>query len=139
MFVVLVWITYLKIFHLIIFSIDMKACIKVDFIYTYRWTSFWTCNFNLNMWIFYAQNIKFILHSLWNIYITNDSCHNPNLGLATKARACEVGGQEWSPKVTFHVVESVGQCEGMNPHTPKWVPTLGVGVPMDFQIFKEQL
>jgi hypothetical protein len=27
----------------------------------------------------------------------------------------------------------------MNPHTPKWVPTLGVGVPMDFQIFREQL
>jgi hypothetical protein len=22
-------------------------------------------------------------------------------------------------------------CEGMNSHTPKWVPTLGVGVPMD--------
>jgi hypothetical protein len=26
----------------------------------------------------------------------------------------------------------------MNPHTPKWATTLGVGVPMDFQIFKEQ-
>jgi hypothetical protein len=23
----------------------------------------------------------------------------------------------------------------MSPHTPKWVPTLGVGIPMDFQIF----
>jgi hypothetical protein len=34
---------------------------------------------------------------------------------------------------------SVGECEGMSPHTPKWPPTLGVGVPMDFQIFKEQI
>jgi len=24
----------------------------------------------------------------------------------------------------------------MNPHTPKWAPTLGIGVPMDFQIFR---
>jgi hypothetical protein len=31
------------------------------------------------------------------------------------------------------------ECEGMNPHTPKWAPTLGVGVPMDSQIFKEWL
>jgi hypothetical protein len=26
----------------------------------------------------------------------------------------------------------------MSPHTPKWIPTLGVGVPMNFQFFKEQ-
>jgi hypothetical protein len=24
----------------------------------------------------------------------------------------------------------------MNPHTPKWAPTLEVGISMDFQIFK---
>jgi hypothetical protein len=24
----------------------------------------------------------------------------------------------------------------MNPHTPKWAPTLEVGVPMDFWLFK---
>jgi hypothetical protein len=29
------------------------------------------------------------------------------------------------------------ECEGMNPHTPKWTPTLGVGIPMEFQIFFE--
>ncbi len=27
----------------------------------------------------------------------------------------------------------------MNPHTPKWASTLGVGVPMDFRIFKGRL
>jgi len=25
----------------------------------------------------------------------------------------------------------------MNPHIPKWTPTLGVKSPMEFQIFKE--
>ncbi len=27
----------------------------------------------------------------------------------------------------------------MNPHIPMWAHTLGVGIPMDLQIFKEQL
>jgi hypothetical protein len=41
--------------------------------------------------------------------------------------------------VTFHTLENVGKCEGMNPHTPKWAPTLGVRVSMHSQIFIEQL
>jgi hypothetical protein len=67
---------------------------------------------------------------------TSGNYHNPSLGLATKAKACESAGQEWNMGVTFHAPGSVGECEGMNLHTPKWTPTLGVGVPMDFQIFK---
>jgi len=31
----------------------------------------------------------------------------------------------------FHAPGSVGECEGMNPHPPKWAPILGIGVPMD--------
>jgi hypothetical protein len=27
----------------------------------------------------------------------------------------------------------------MNPHTPKWIPILGVGVPMDFWMFRGRL
>jgi hypothetical protein len=27
------------------------------------------------------------------------------------------------------------KCEGMNPHTPKWTPTLGVEILMESQIF----
>jgi hypothetical protein len=46
-------------------------------------------------------------------------CRNPSLGLATKARACKGAGQEGSSGVTFHALGSVGECEGMNPHTPK--------------------
>jgi hypothetical protein len=59
------------------------------------------------------------------------SCRNPNLVLKTKARACKGEGQEGSLGVTSHVLESARECEGMNPHTSKWAPTLGVGVPMD--------
>jgi len=55
----------------------------------------------------------------------------------TNARACEGAGQKGSPRVTFHAFESVKKCEGMNPHTPKCTPTLGVGVPVDSRIFKE--
>jgi hypothetical protein len=44
---------------------------------------------------------------------------NPSTGLATKARACEVAGQEGSPGVTSHALRSAKDYEGMNPHTPK--------------------
>jgi hypothetical protein len=54
--------------------------------------------------------------------------HNSNLGLMIKARACKDASQRWSPGITFHAPMSVRKCEGMNPHTPKWVLTLGVGV-----------
>jgi hypothetical protein len=67
------------------------------------------------------------------------ACRNPSFGLTTKARACKGAGQEWSPKVTFHAPESVGEGEGMNLHTPKWASTLGVGAPMDPWIFKRRL
>ncbi len=66
-------------------------------------------------------------------------CRNPSLGLATKARAYEGTSQEGSPGVTFHAPESARECEGMNLHTPKWAPTLRIGVPVDSQIFIEQL
>jgi hypothetical protein len=46
-------------------------------------------------------------------------CRNPILGFATKVRACKCVGQEGSPGVTFHSPDSVGKCEGMNPHTLK--------------------
>jgi hypothetical protein len=61
---------------------------------------------------------------------------NPSLGLTTKARSCEGASQKWSLGVTLHALGSVGECEGMNFHTSKWAPILGMGVPMDSQIFK---
>jgi hypothetical protein len=64
-------------------------------------------------------------------WFISNICHNPNLGFTTKARACKGVGQHGSSGVTFHAHGSVGKCEGMNLHTPKWVPTLGVGISMD--------
>jgi hypothetical protein len=65
-------------------------------------------------------------------------CYKPSLGLTTKARVCNSVSQKGSPWVTSHAFRSAGGCEGMNPHTPKRAPTLGVGVPMDSWIFKKQ-
>ncbi len=66
-------------------------------------------------------------------------CYNLNLGLITKARAYKGASQKWSLRVTFHAHGSVGKCEGMNRHTPKWAPILGIRVPMDSWIFRGQL
>ncbi len=66
-------------------------------------------------------------------------CRNLSLGLATKARVCKGTGQEGSPGNTSHAPRSIGECERRNPHTPKWTPTLGIGLPMDSRIFKEKL
>jgi len=68
-----------------------------------------------------------------------NSCCNPSLGLATKARACKVVGQEGNSRVTSHVPMSVRKCEGMNPHILKGASTLGVGVLVDSRIFRERL
>jgi hypothetical protein len=61
------------------------------------------------------------------------------------ARNQSKGLKGWGPivKLGSHIscsweVESVGECERMNTHTPKWAPMLGVGLPMDFRIFKKQ-
>ncbi len=70
-------------------------------------------------------------------FFTYKYCRNPSLGLTTKARACKSVGQEGSLGFTFHALGSAKECEGMNPHTLKKTPILGVGVPVDFQIFKE--
>jgi hypothetical protein len=56
---------------------------------------------------------------------------NPSLGLATKAKACKVAGQDKKP-------DREQKCEGMNLHTPKGASTLRVGVPVDSQMFRER-
>jgi hypothetical protein len=50
----------------------------------------------------------------------------------------QVCGLRGSLGVTSHVLGSVGKCEEVNPHTPKTTPTLGDGVSVDSQIFKER-
>jgi hypothetical protein len=74
----------------------------------------------------------FTFHKLINNYyliVFHGCCRNLSLGLATKTRGCKVAGQEKDPRVTSHAFRSAKECEGMNPHTPKGTPMLGVGVP----------
>jgi hypothetical protein len=65
-------------------------------------------------------------------------CRNPSLGLATKAKGLQGCGPRGSPRVTSHTPGSVRKCEGVNPHIPKATPTLGDGVPVDSQNFRER-
>jgi hypothetical protein len=51
--------------------------------------------------------------------IVKHTCRNLSLGVATKAGACKGAGQEGSLGVTSHAPGNVGECEGMNTHTPK--------------------
>ncbi len=67
-------------------------------------------------------NFVFILHKV---------CCNLNFGFATKVGVCKACGPRVKPRITFHALGSVRTCERMNPHTPKRVPILGIGVPMD--------
>jgi hypothetical protein len=96
------------------------------------------CPLPLPMYLL-SFNIWWMMSSVifgWFCGLLYKRCHNLSLGLTTKTRACKGVGQEWSPRVTFHAPGSVGKCEGMNPHIPKWAPTLGVGVSMDSLIFR---
>jgi len=92
---------------------------------------FWNVNDCNLLWSYQSSTIN-------NIGVKQmPMCHNPSFGFATKARACKGVGQEGSSKLTSHAPGSVGKSEGMNLHTPKWAPILGVGVLMDSQIFIE--
>jgi hypothetical protein len=56
-------------------------------------------------------------------------CRNPSIRLATKARRLRGCGPRSRPG--SHITRSreckeSRECEGMNPHTPKWTPMLGV-------------
>jgi len=66
-------------------------------------------------------------------------CSNLSLGLTTKARAYKVVGQEGSPGSRPHALGSARKCEGIDLHTLKGIPTLGVEVPVDSRMFREQL
>ncbi len=45
----------------------------------------------------------------------------------------------WAKNEARSHISCFQECEEMNLHTPKWTPTLGIGVLMDFWILKEQL
>jgi hypothetical protein len=76
----------------------------------------------------------------WHIWLKfcNHICRNPSFGLATKAKGLQGCGPKGSLGVTSGTPGSVGKCEGVNPHTPKATPTLGDGVSVDSQNFRDR-
>ncbi len=66
-------------------------------------------------------------------------CRNANLGLMTKARGYKVVNQEGSLRIMPHAPKNARECEGIDPHTLKGTPTLGIGIPVDSQMFIKQL
>jgi len=40
-------------------------------------------------------------------------------------------GPKVQPKNHIYILESAKECEGMNPHTPKWIRILGIGILME--------
>jgi hypothetical protein len=58
-----------------------------------------------------------------------ENCRNRRLGLTTKARGLQGCGPRGRPGSHFTCSRECKECEGMNPHTPKGTPMLGVGVP----------
>jgi hypothetical protein len=56
----------------------------------------------------------------------------------TKARGMKSVKTEMQPKSHNHTLGNAKECEGMSPQTPKWAPTLGVGVSKVFQIFRKR-
>jgi hypothetical protein len=60
------------------------------------------------------------------------------LGSRPKQRFTKVQAEN-ETKMTFHAPRTIGRCEAMNSHIPKWAPTLKTGIPMDFQLFIKQL
>ncbi len=75
-----------------------------------------TLNYLINIYLKFSKHwIRLIMISK----IILKSCRNLSLRLMTKARACKGVGQEGSSQVTSHAPGSVGECEGIDPHTPK--------------------
>jgi len=55
----------------------------------------------------------------------------------TKAKGLQGCGPRRSAGITSHTPGSVRECEGVSHHTPKATPTLGDGVLVDSQNFRE--
>jgi hypothetical protein len=84
--------------------------------------------------------IRGLSQELWapKVPRVQPECRNPSFGLATKAKGLQRCGPRGSPGATSYTSGSVGKCEGVNPHIPRAIPTLGYGVSVDSRNFKEQ-
>jgi hypothetical protein len=48
------------------------------------------------------------------------------------SKGMESSEPRMQPGSHIHIPKSARKCEGMNPHTPKWILILGIGVHMNF-------
>jgi hypothetical protein len=67
-------------------------------------------------------------HVMWLLGLSLGPCRNLSLGLMTKARGLQGYGPRGTPGSRITCSRECKECEGMNPHTHKWIPVLGVGV-----------
>jgi hypothetical protein len=70
--------------------------------------------------------------------VKNHLCHTHHVTtLALGLRPKKGHEKVWAESATQELHLHSKKCKGMNPHIPKWTPTLGVGIPMESLIFKE--
>ncbi len=98
---------------------------------TFIWVMPWLTFVNDKFVSKFAMEIMFTYKYI-NIHVTTLA-----LGSRPRQNIAKGASQEWTLGITFHIQESVEECERMNLHTPKWAHTLGVGVLMDSWIFIE--
>jgi hypothetical protein len=106
----------------------------------------WLCLFPTSeIFLYYFGMFSFFSKKIWTkknsqhvVFVVRPYVATLALGSWPRQRLARVRAKRVYPRVTSHAPKNVGKCEGMNLHTPKWAPTLGVGVPMDSQIFREQ-
>jgi len=59
------------------------------------------------------------------------------LGSRPRQGVAKLQAKKGAPRIMSHAPMSARECEGIDRHTPKGTPTLGVGVSMDSRISKE--
>ncbi len=84
--------------------------------------------------------LKFLdIHMNEKTITYHDYCHDVNLKLMTKIRNMERCEPKMQHGSHIHTLKNESECKIMSPYTPKWAPTLGVGVLTNFQISRKQL
>jgi hypothetical protein len=84
-----------------------------------------------------SHTFFFSFYYLPNLFILRLDVMSLTLGSLPKQRHGKVHAKSATRESHSHF-RSASECEGMSPHTLKWIPILGVGVLIKFWIFKEQ-
>jgi len=115
---------------------DRKASNLHEFLKTEHYHKKWSLSFTI-----YGKSIKhgsmtwilLVFRWLFRVSFVTTLA----LGLRLKQGLVKVWAKYKARESHFMFPGNARKCKGMNLHTPKWIPTLGVGVPMNSQIFIE--